>query len=746
MRHFLGEIILNELNIDLTKQKFTDGLQIFKDDHVSLKHKNFIFARNGSGKSTFGSLLKEQCSQNLDVRIFAGFNTVLGENEKLNAFSLSTNAGENELVIKQKETEIKAKQNELKRVTSEIDDSDIHNLKAKKASAEAAVQKNNITIEKFYSDSAAYIKKTTQPQISKTTYNKSGFKKEISHAAALQEIDVTQLKKTLETEELFVNTVEWKHVNYSAYLKSTNDILKSKVEEKTRIKRLQNNQQRINFAEEGMRLHKHQGGEICAFCGNAISEETFQELESYFSADEVAVLRNRIVDGKRKVSQLSSLIKSMKWTRAAFYPEYQKTAGNIWDNLVVHKKIILSFCDALEEALESKEKNLFSELDELDIEVPEDFDFSRYNSLVKNNKEYGASLATKKKEAQDKLRYNMIHKLLSQFRYDAKYVQMNEARKTFKNIKAEFDKKVGQQANLEADIQNLNDQIDALKPKAEVQAVKDINKRLQGLVPWQLTYTENEEAGYYQISQTVGKKNKIRGVKELSTGEKNVIALLYFLEKLSETNIQTSMSPKLIIFDDPMNSNDSDMQYLIITEMQKLYQGKQRERFDPQKDFIVIMTHNIHFYLNVPPHGAFKDEKGKTKYDKSDFYHLRQGSFVRITDVKQDMQTNYDALWIELGDLAKHGYTNSMLNSMRRIIETYIEFTGIKQDEFYQNNDQYLKLFNVNSHSPIDGLSAQSFTESADELVSIFHRIFADNHAEDHFTAHWKGDNAVFKH
>lgn len=151
MRHFLGEIILNELNIDLTKQKFTDGIQIFKDDHVSLKHKNFIFARNGSGKSTFASLLKEQCSPNFDVRVFAGFDTVLGENEKLNAFSLSINAGENELAIKQKETEIQAKQNELKRVTSEIDDSDIHNLKAKKAAAEAAVQKNNTAIDKFYS-------------------------------------------------------------------------------------------------------------------------------------------------------------------------------------------------------------------------------------------------------------------------------------------------------------------------------------------------------------------------------------------------------------------------------------------------------------------------------------------------------------------------------------------------------------------------------------------------------------------
>ncbi|WP_225436178.1 hypothetical protein [Lacticaseibacillus manihotivorans] len=143
---------MDELNIDLTKQKFTDGIQLFKDKQVSLKHKNFIFARNGSGKSTFSMLLKDQCSPNLDVRVFAGFDTVLGENKKLNAFSLAVNAGENELAIQKKEAEIQTKQNELKQVISEIDDSDAHNLKAKKASAGAIVRDNNNTIEKFYSD------------------------------------------------------------------------------------------------------------------------------------------------------------------------------------------------------------------------------------------------------------------------------------------------------------------------------------------------------------------------------------------------------------------------------------------------------------------------------------------------------------------------------------------------------------------------------------------------------------------
>lgn len=737
---------MDELKVDLTKQKFSDGIQLFKDKEVSFKHKNFIFARNGSGKTTLTTLLKNQYSSDFDVRVFNGFDTVLGENERLNAFALSVNASENELAIKEKETEIQTEQTKLKTVIGEIDDSDSNNLKARMLSAKEAVKEIRDSIERFYSDSAAVIKNSSHPQISKTSYNKKNFKKEIFQAVLLQDSDVARLSETLEIEELFVKEFEWKHVNFSAYLESTNEILKSKVEEKTQIKRFQNNQQRINFAEEGMQLHEHQDGEICAFCGNVIPLETFQELETYFSADEVAVLKDRIIKGKQKVNQLSDLIKRMDWKQDKFYPEYQLDAENLWSELIEQRKLILSFCDTLGKSLETKEKNLFSELDVLDVEVPENFDFSEYNALVKTNSKYGESLTSKKNEAQDKIRYHKLHKLLDNFKYDAKCVQLDDANKVFNDAKTDYDKKIVQKTNLEIAIQNLNNEIDELKPKAEVQAVKHINDRLRGVVPWQLVYTENEQTGYYQIEQTVGEISKLRGVKELSTGEKNIIALLYFLEKLGDTSTIKNRTPKLIIFDDPMNSNDSNMQYLIITVIQKLYSGTQRARFDAQNDFLVIMTHNIHFYLNVPPHGSFKDEKGKTKYDKSNFYHIRQGSFVQITNVKQDIQTNYDALWIELGDLAEHEYTNSMLNSMRRIIETYIEFTGVKQEEFYQDNEQYLKLFNVNSHSATDDFSAQSFTETAPELVALFYQIFVDNNAEAHYLAHWKGNVTEVKH
>lgn len=337
------------------------------------------------------------------------------------------------------------------------------------------------------------------------------------------------------------------------------------------------------------------------------------------------------------------------------------------------------------------------------------------------------------------MRRQKVNELLGVFKYYEKQLNLSNAREKQKEAQVIFNQKKEEEETIKNSINELENEINALKPKAEVQAVEHINNKLRGTVPWRLDYYEDNLSGYYWIAQkNVNGVETHRGVKELSTGEKNIIALLYFIEKLEEINNNNNES-KVIVFDDPMNSNDAEMQYLIITELQKLYQGKIRKSFDPQKDYIVVMTHNVHFYLNVPPHGAYKDGNGKTKYDKNNFYRIQNGNFICISSESEDFKTNYDAIWSELENLAKYNLKNSMLNSMRRIIETYLEFTGISQSEFYHGNEQYLKLFNVNSHSAIDDLSAEAFTESADELMTIFHQIFIDNNADAHFKAHWHG-------
>ena len=94
--------------------------QVFKDNELSgLKEKNFFYGKNGTGKSTLCQLINEQLGREFDVRVFQGFESVIGEDEKLNSIVLGES---NKLVQKEidskleiiSENEVQAiKKNEL---------------------------------------------------------------------------------------------------------------------------------------------------------------------------------------------------------------------------------------------------------------------------------------------------------------------------------------------------------------------------------------------------------------------------------------------------------------------------------------------------------------------------------------------------------------------------------------------------------------------------------------------------------
>ena len=105
---------------------------------------------------------------------------------------------------------------------------------------------------------------------------------------------------------------------------------------------------------------------------------------------------------------------------------------------------------------------------------------------------------------------------------------------------------------------------------------------------------ENQK-GQYQIK---GYDGNIRRITALSKGEKNIIAFLYFMFNLER--IDGDIKPKIVVLDDPMTSNDDTMQYIMIGEIQKYYRSLK------EGNYFIVLTHNVHFYLNVRPNTADK--------------------------------------------------------------------------------------------------------------------------------------------
>ena len=727
--------------INLEQIKFEDSVTpLFKGKQLELSSKNFIYARNGSGKSTLSKAIYNQKQSEFEVHVFNGFDSLIGENENLDAFSLAVNASEKEAEIKELKEKITKTEQDLSLVKKLLVEKNGENEEP--TLYDECLEKSRVfneqdrKIQNFYKDSARTISLKTDPVIvdNPRSYNKKIFESEIKSACRLEETDINLYRKILQSVPKEIARISEKKINFENYIKAVNEIISSKVVERVLIDRL-DNQRKINFAKEGLEIHKEEN--ICSFCGNELSDEVLIELERYFSADEVKELQNRIKAGKEKITYLlNEIAANDKISTDDFFPdlkdEVEKESKKVNESLAEQK----SYLEILLKTLEQKESNLFVESEKLELFVPNNVNYAEINKLIEIHNKNVLDIKNKQKEARDAIRYHEIKLLLENFQYDVQIERLTVLKSEKEEKELVYSQKEDKKKELEQNLAEYRSQVDKLKPKAEKEAIERINKKLRLKVSWELDHVDDDNLGYYRIKEG----ERYRSVKQLSTGEKNVIAFLYFIERLEEVK-EGRKKNKIIVFDDPMSSNDDKMQYLIIWELQRLYQGKDRDKFNEDRDIMVILTHNIHFYLNVQPHGNFKDKNDRTKYDKNNFYRIDHHEFIKILSEKDDFKTNYEAMWVELKDLYECGHKLSMLNTMRRIIETFLKFNALNQEIFYKDNEQYLKLFNVNSHG-IDDTTAVQYTETIDEMRALFYQIFKDNHYEEHFEHYWKFDTS----
>ena len=587
-----------KINLSGHSDKFASESQ----ELAVVQNVNFIFGRNGTGKTTIASEIKNQLSGDFEVYVFNDFDGV-AENARLDAISLGTENA----AIQKKLNVIDKEIIEIMKQTEPPKDSGLSNLytKANKAKLKLAVTEKEI--DSLYAESAKRIKGQANPQISIPSYNKKHFINEMPNAILLSETDILAYKSTIKSDEKSdVESLSLPNIALQKYLDTTNEVLSASVPQPQEIPELHNNAQKQSFAKQGIEIHEETPGEICAFCGNEITNERWKMLGDYFNA-EVKKLEGRINNGIQKITEaIDSVKNSLEPNETLFYEKYLQDIHKLNLQIKAKKEEYKDFFEQLKNSLESKKANLFSAADELKIDVPEGFSVLQrtLDSLVLSHNQLSQKLSNEQTKAKNALRFHEIKMLL----------------------------------------------------------------------------------------------------------------------------------------DDPMTSNDDTMQYLIITEIQRLYQRIKKE------DYVFILTHNTHFYLNVRPviKPTYKNGHEISFYEKYGTYHLISiGDFTSIKNVtmgKQDFNTSYDLLWKELVFIysANDATPNLMLNSCRRICETYLKFTKLQYDKFYSDNKMAIKLFHVNSHSPDDYVAEQS-RHTKDEIKNILSELFKANGAEEHFIIHWKG-------
>lgn len=702
---------------------------LFKADKIEFSENvNFLYGRNGTGKSTLTKEIMLQFENNDDYKVFAfqGFENLLHENDKLNAIVLGEENVEIEKQIEEYNKLIKELDEKISSLSKNINEdntsSESLGYKCKNAKHEYDTAKSDL--EGIGTEIAREIR-NANPQISKPSYNKTDFEKEILHAKPLSQQDIDKCKEILRTENLHAIPIQPFGLDVNEIYFSINQILQHKVKERVTIQRLEDNSEKRNFAKKGLEIHK--AGDICAFCGNVITQDTYGELNSYFSANEVKSFQDKIRAEINRIEAYKMQINLIETDAHQFYPAQKDEFKMLDRKMEVLKASYNKFFERISVSLKEKAAALFTILDILPQEIiPESINetIEKYNDLVNRNN--SSNVLNMQNEAKEKLRFNKISELMNKYHYDL----ASNTLKQKESVKNEYIRILRDEKEkirkLETEKTKLLSKINACQKETRNEQIlaSKVNEILKNYVSFELVLQKEGKNGYYSVKNI--ETGDIRSILELSTGEKNIIAFLYFLGKIKEYD---NDSKKIIVFDDPMSSNDDYLQYIIIDKLQKLMRSMNND------DVCIIMTHNKHFYLNV---------KYGWRYRKNQ--NNRWACFIRlnhagiyttiqyINNENEDFKTSYEALWKDLDFLYKNEKASAelLLNTIRRIIETFLKFNVIRSSEFYGKVYGAKKIFDVNSHS-IDDLEAELNGKDKSEIMLLMRECFEKNNSLPHF-------------
>ena len=173
--------------------------------------------------------------------------------------------------------------------------------------------------------------------------------------------------------------------------------------------------------------------------------------------------------------------------------------------------------------------------------------------------------------------------------------------------------------------------------------------------------------------------------KDVSTGERNAIALCYFFAKIFENHQKNNRyaDENLVVLDDPVTSFDKDNKVGIMSflrwQVDALYHGNDKTK-------ILIMSHDLSsvfqfqkVYNDVAENNYFVRELIDKRLEDRGFFKSKRNEYKKIMDEVFDIANNSS------GDILSIG------NKMRRMEEAYSSFIFNNKFESLLHNDSFLQ-------------------------------------------------------
>lgn len=459
---------------------------------------------------------------------------------------------------------------------------------------------------------------------------------------------------------------------------------------------------------------------ICPFCQQSTSDEFRKQLEDYFDESynsQIESLGKIISDYENISLQIEKYFEELyKITENKYLSEkydLMKDKSDLIKEKIISNKILL----------QSKKDNPSSSVELTSIEelliafntLVEEINkkIDEHNSLIDNK-------GNEKVKLESEIWQYFIDDISNTISSYLENKQNVEA--ALQNIQSQISTKNETLNSLNNEISELEKQIKSVKP-----TVDQINKLLQGFGFRGFKLKPTDDDKRYVIIREDGTPAK----ETLSEGERNFIVFLYFYSLLQgvlnpEENITED---RIVVFDDPVSSLDSEVLFIVSTLIKKLLENIRVNKGNIKQVF--ILTHNAYFHKEITFINS--REQNNNRNDTKYFIVRKINNISQIDSFDTNpIKTTYQLLWDELKKDSIDCI--GLQNAMRRIIEFYFNtLANLKEDELIEKfEDQAEKnicrsliaWINIGSHEVFDDLNFIPTNESIEKYKEVFKRIF----------------------
>lgn len=532
----------------------------------NLSKVNFLYGANGSGKTTISKIIDNDNFANeclVEWKDNSEVKSLVYNNEFVNNNFLQTEEIKGVFTLGEESKKIRE---QIKDKKEEIDEceSDISGLKKTK----------NNKIDEKEDDEKEFIEKCWdlkqkydeyfQEAFSGYRGNKNKFKEKIyseeNNKSELKTFEELKKKSEIIFNEDLKISEEFDLVDSNGLYELENNSIytekiigKEDVDIAGMIKKLNNS----DWVKQGIDYYEKNNG-ICPFCQQETPSIFKKQLEEYFDDtynEKINLIKQVLTNYENKTQDIIKQIE------------------NILDleNDFLDKNTLSKEKELIEAKISDNIKNIKSKLKEpssiIEINsIVENLD--RFNNIIqkvnKDIKEHN-ELVMNIKEEKTTLISQIWRFLISEIEHDLKTYKSNlkGINKAIKSLDKKIKKLDGKTETLSDEIENLELEIRSIKP-----TINAINDTLNCFGFKSFKLKEAKKNGNYKIVRENGEDAKTT----LSEGEKTFITFLYFYHLLhgsldENTPITTD---KIVVFDDPISSLDSNVLFIVSNLIKKI--------------------------------------------------------------------------------------------------------------------------------------------------------------------------------